>query len=133
MSGTTNAKRQPRSRGRVRPASHLSQDADGKPDSRFLRSSGRTRDSIDDRLNVSVHLNEQGRVVVVTVFDLTIPTWIVHDAGDDLLDSYGAQRSTVTIAATAAQQLERGLMSACIQGKVSSSIASLAARSCLRA
>jgi hypothetical protein len=105
----------------------------GKPASRFLSSSAKTQDSVDDRLNVGVHLNEQARVVILTVFDLAIPTWIVHDACNNVVDSRGAQRRTVTLAATAAEQLERGLMRGCNQGEGSSSVFSLAARSCLRA
>jgi hypothetical protein len=117
----------------VRPASHLSQDADGKPDSRFLRCSARVRDSIDDRLNVSVEPNEQVRVVGVAAFDLAIPTWIVHDASENVVDSYGAQSRAVTIAPTAAEHLERGLRRASSQCEVLSSVVSLAERSCLRA
>jgi hypothetical protein len=130
---TTNAQRQTTSSGRVRTASHLCQDADGKPESRFLRSIARAQDLIDDRLNVSLQPNEQIRIVRVTAFDLAIPTWIVNDASDNLVDSYSAQGRTVAIAPTAAEHFERGLRRASSQCQVSSSVASLADRSCFRA
>src|SRR3954465_14094800 len=84
-------------------------------------------------LNVSVQANEQVRVVGVAAFDLAIPTWIVHDASDNVVDSYIAQGRAVTIAPTAAEHLERGLRRASRQCEVSSRVVSLAERSCLSA
>ena len=92
-----------------------------------------TVDSSAAAPELEIRSNEQVRVVGVAAFDLAIPTWIVHDASDNVVDSYTAQGRAVTIAPTAAEHLERGLRRASSQGEVSSSVVSLAEISCLRA